>query len=288
MATAAQRKSKQSTISDRYPGHEEAYRLLYLGRLLDEEAVQYLKRNMGWSYHAPCAGHDAIQLALGCTFRHSLDHLFPYYRDMMTCLAGGLSAREIILNGLSRAEDVAGAGRHMSNHFAKPSIHIHNVSSCVSNHAQHAAGLARAIKMYANPSKGLDADLTERARSGIPVVYCSFGESCCSEGYVFEALNGASLLKLPMITVIQDNGYGIGVPKREQTANVDIAENFRGIKDLHIEYCEGADVFDCFRAMDVAREYVEKGKGPAIVYARCVRIHSHSNSDAHEQYRSEE
>ncbi len=271
---------------DRFPGHEEAYRLLFLGRTLDEEAVQYLKRNMGWSYHAPCAGHDAIQLALGCTFRAKVDHLFPYYRDMLTCLAGGMSAEEIILNGLSRAADPAGAGRHMSNHFAKPAIHIHNVSSCVSNHAQHAAGLALAIKKYAAPHKGADATLVKRAKAG-PVVYCSFGESSTSEGYVYEAFNAANLHKLPVIFVMQDNAYGIGVPKREQSANFYTYENFLGFRNVRFEFCDGRSVSDCFRAMNAAREHVEAGLGPACVYAECRRIHSHSNSDAHEQYRSE-
>lgn len=271
----------------RFPGHEQAYRTLFLGRLLDEEAVQYLKRNMGWSYHAPCAGHDAIQLALGCTFRPSHDHLFPYYRDMITCLAGGMNAKEIILNGLSRAEDPAGAGRHMSNHFAKPPIHIHNVSSCVSNHIQHAAGLALAIHKYQSPHDGASKAIVKKAAAK-PVVYCSFGESSTSEGYVYEALNAANLHKLPLITVIQDNGYGIGVPKREQSANHFTYENFTGFGNIHFEFCDGKSVADCFRAMDAAREYVESGKGPAVVYAECRRIHSHSNSDAHEQYRSEE
>jgi 2-oxoisovalerate dehydrogenase E1 component len=102
--------------------------------------------------------------------------MFPYYRDMLTTLAAGITPYEIILNGLSKAGDVAGGGRHMSNHFAKISIGIWSVSSATGNHAQHAAGLGRAVKYY-------DSDA---------VVFCSEGESSCSEGYVFEALNGAS------------------------------------------------------------------------------------------------
>ncbi|MEE8107349.1 MAG: thiamine pyrophosphate-dependent enzyme, partial [Planctomycetota bacterium] len=106
----------------RYPGHAAAYRTLQLGRLLDDEAPNFLRKNLGWSYHAPCAGHDAIQLALGATFRPGTDHLFPYYRDLVTVLAAGLMPFEIVLNGLSRADDPASGGRHMSNHFAKPEL----------------------------------------------------------------------------------------------------------------------------------------------------------------------
>ena len=96
------------------------YALMHLSRVLDDKAPNYLKQGLGWSYHAPCAGHDAIQLALGMTFRPGRDYLFPYYRDLATCVAAGLTAEEVLLNGMSKAADVASGGRHMSNHFAKP------------------------------------------------------------------------------------------------------------------------------------------------------------------------
>jgi 2-oxoisovalerate dehydrogenase E1 component len=248
------------------------YGLMHLARVLDDKAPNYLKQGLGWSYHAPCAGHDAIQLALGMSFRPGRDYLFPYYRDLATCVAAGLTAEEILLNGMSKATDVASGGRHMSNHFAKPEIHIQNVSSCVSNHAQHAAGLGRAIKTY-----GKDA-----------VVFCSVGESSTSEGYFFEAVNGASREKLPVVFVVQDNGYGISVPKHDQTANEYASDNFAGLKNIRIIHCDGLDVFDSFRAMREAVEFVKTGAGCAMVHARCVRIHSHSNSDRHELYRSPE
>jgi 2-oxoisovalerate dehydrogenase E1 component len=248
------------------------YGVMHLGRVLDDKAPNYLKQGLGWSYHAPCAGHDGIQLALGLTFRPGRDYLFPYYRDLTTCLAAGLTAEEILLNGMSKATDVASGGRHMSNHFAKPEIGIQNVSSCVSNHAQHAAGLARAIRHYGKDS----------------IVFCSVGESSTSEGYFFEAVNGASREKTPVVFVIQDNGYGISVPKADQTANLFAADNFSGLLNLKIIRCDGLDVFDSFRAMREAVEFVRSGAGCAMVHAVVVRIHSHSNSDRHELYRTPE
>ncbi|HEY3123797.1 MAG TPA: thiamine pyrophosphate-dependent enzyme [Thermoanaerobaculia bacterium] len=245
---------------------------MHLSRVLDDKAPNYLKQGLGWSYHAPCAGHDAIQLALGMTFRPNRDYLFPYYRDLATCVAAGLTAEEILLNGMSKATDVSSGGRHMSNHFAKPEIGIQNVSSCVANHAQHAAGLARAIKTYGKDS----------------IVFCSVGESSLSEGYFYEAVNGASKEKLPVIFVIQDNGYGISVPKSDQTANPIASDNFSGFLNLRIVHCDGLDVFDSFRAMREAVEFVRGGAGCAMVHATCVRIHSHSNSDRHELYRTPE
>lgn len=246
------------------------YHLLFLGRTLDERAPNYLKQAIGWSYHAPAAGHDGIQLAIGQVFRKNKDHLFPYYRDLQTCVAAGMTAEEIIYNGISRDADVAGGGRHMSNHFAKPAWNIHNVSSCTGNHTLHASGLGRALKTY----KETDA-----------VVISSQGESSVSEGYVYEAINGASNEELPVVFVFQDNGYGISVPKEDQTANRKVAKNFEGFKNLRIIYCNGKDVFDSMNAMEEAVEWAKKEQKPVLVHANCVRIGSHSNSDRHDLYR---
>ncbi|MBP6978844.1 MAG: thiamine pyrophosphate-dependent enzyme [Bacteroidales bacterium] len=247
------------------------FRLMTIGRMLDDRAPNYLKQALGWSYHAPYAGHDGIQLAIGQVFDRRTDHLFPYYRDMLTAISAGLTAEEIILNGLSKKLDIAGGGRHMSNHFAKPEWNIHNVSSCTGNHASQAAGVARAIKYY--------------QQRGVAI--SSQGESSVSEGYVYEAINGASNERLPVIFVIQDNGYGISVPKAEQTANRKVADNFSGFMNLRIIYCNGKDVFDSVNAMTEAKKHVLEHGEPVMVHANCIRIGSHSNSDRHELYRDD-
>lgn len=245
--------------------------LLLLGRALDDRAPNYLRQAIGWSYHAPYAGHDGIQLAIGQLFDRNTDHLFPYYRDMLTTLSAGLTAEEIILNGISKGTDVAGGGRHMSNHFAKPEWNIHSVSSATGNHTLHAVGVARAMKYYKH--KG--------------VSFSSQGESSVSEGYVYEAINGASCEKLPVLFVFQDNGYGISVPKKDQTANRKVANNFTGFKNLKIYHCNGKDIFESMNVLTEAKEWVLANQMPAIVQANCVRIHSHSNSDKHELYRDD-
>lgn len=250
----------------------EWYRLNHLGRRLDEKAAMYLKMAKGWSYHAPFGGHDGIQLALGRIYRAGKDFLFPYYRDLMTCLAAGITVEEIILNGLSKDTDVAGGGRHMSNHFAKQSINIQNVSSCTGNHSQQVTGLARAVRKYKDDA----------------VVYYSSGESACSEGYFWEALNVASLEKLPAVFVVQNNKYGISVPVTEQTANTRISDNYIGFNNFKIFNCDGRNPFDSYKALSNAQQYVVSGQGAAMVHADCDRISSHSNSDPQTLYRSSE
>ena len=164
---------------------EKWFHLLVLGRALDDRAPNYLKQAIGWSYHAPYAGHDGIQLAIGQVFNRQTDHLYPYYRDLLTNLSAGLTAEEIICNGISKANDVTSGGRHMSNHLGKPEWNIHNVSSATGNHTLHAAGTGRAMKKY--HQKG--------------VTFSSQGESSVSEGYVYEAINGASNEQLPVVFV---------------------------------------------------------------------------------------
>ena len=245
--------------------------LMILGRMIDERAPNYLKQALGWSYHAPYAGHDAIQLAIGQVFDKNADHLFPYYRDMLTALSAGLTPEELILNGISKATDIASGGRHMSNHFAKPEWNIHNVSSCTGNHILHAVGVARAMKTYQHQG----------------VAFSSQGESSVSEGYCYEAITGADRELLPCVFIFQDNGYGISVPKSDQTANEHVADNFSGFKNLKIIKCDGKDVFDSINAMITAREHALQKSEPVIVHANCVRIGNHSNSDNHEWYRDE-
>lgn len=250
----------------------EWYRLQHLGRRLDEKAALYLKMAKGWSYHAPFGGHDGIQLALGQVFRPSKDFLFPYYRDFLTSLSAGLTPVEIILNGLSKETDVAGGGRHMSNHFAKPSINLMNVSSCTGNHSLHAVGVAKAIKKF----------------DGDEVAFYSGGESAIAEGYFYEAVHTADTDKAPVVFVLQNNKFGISVPLKEVMANQVVSDNFRGFENLKIIECDGRDAFDSYRALQEAIEWAKGGNGPAMIHAECDRIGSHSNSDKQDNYRPAE
>lgn len=247
------------------------YSLMTLGRAIDEKAPIYLIQSLGWSYHAPYAGHDGIQLAIGQVFEKKVDFFYPYYRDMLSVLSAGMTPEEIIMNGISKADDLSSGGRHMSNHFAKLEWNIETVSSAVASHDVHAVGSARAMVYYGQ--KG--------------VVITSHGESSASEGYVYEAINGASNEGLPVIFVFQDNGYGISVPKKDQTLNRKAADNFKGLKNLRIIHCNGRDVFDSMNAMTEAKAWAIENSAPVIIQANCVRIGAHSNSDKHTLYRDE-
>ncbi|MCF6332562.1 MAG: thiamine pyrophosphate-dependent enzyme [Draconibacterium sp.] len=249
---------------------ENWFRLMTIGRAIDNKAPNYLKQAIGWSYHAPYAGHDGIQLAVGQHFEKNKDHIYLYYREMLTAIAAGMTSEEIILNGISKATDPSSGGRHMSNHFAKPEWNIHSVSSSTGNHTLHAVGTARAIKYYGEKAVAISGQ----------------GESSVSEGYVYEAITGADKEQLPVIFVVQDNGYGISVPKKDQTANRKVANNFSGFKNLRIIHCNGKDVFDSMNAMAEAKRFAIEESKPVFLQANCVRMGAHSNSDDHLLYRS--
>ena len=133
-------------------------------------------------------------------------------------------------------------------------------------------GVARAIDRY----------------DGEEVSFYSSGEASTSEGYFYEALSGACREKLPVVFVLQNNGYGISVPVHEQSGNTNIADNFHGFRNLLVLNCDGTNIFDSWTTMEAATAYARGGSGPVIVHADCVRMGAHSNSDRHELYRSKE
>ncbi|MBR9979129.1 MAG: 2-oxoisovalerate dehydrogenase, partial [Bacteroidetes bacterium] len=247
------------------------YQLMHRGRTLDEKAARYLNTSKGWFHHAPCAGHEGIQLAMGLSVRRGKDFLFPWYRDLMTVLAAGMTVEEIVLNGLSKATDTASGGRHMSNHFAKPAMRIQHVSSRTCGHSLHAVGVARAIRRF----------------DGDELSFYSSGGAATSEGNFYEALSGACREALPVVFVLQNNGYDISYPVHEQHGNNNIANDFHGFRNLLVLHCDGTDIFDSWNAMNEACAYAREEKGPVMVHADCVRIGAHSNPDRHELYRNE-
>ena len=199
---------------------KEWYRLAYLIRTMDDRASKYIRRGMGWSYHARCGGHEGIQIALGKSFRPNNDFLFPYYRDMGTALASGMSPYECFLNGLSRDEDPCSGGRHMSNHFGKPSIGVQNVSSCTGNHTLHGVGRrARAIKYFRQKD----------ARSPSPAQ----GDSSTSRGLLLRGLQRRQPREASgHVSSSRKTATASRVPTAEQTANERIGHNYTGLLNL--------------------------------------------------------
>src|SRR5262249_6009421 len=120
------------------------------------------------------------------------------------------------------------------------------------------------------------------------VTYVSLGEGATSEGEFWESLNTACTKSLPLLFLVEDNGYAISVPVEVQTPGGDIARLVRSFPGLHVDSIDGTDFFASLRAMREAVEYVRARKGPALVHARVIRPYSHSLSDDERLYKPAE
>ena len=250
----------------------EAFRLMYLSRRLDDREI-LLKRQNRIFFQVSGAGHEAIQVAAGLALEAGRDWVYPYYRDRALCLTLGMTAEAMLLQAVGAGSDPSSGGRQMPSHWSSSALHIVSASSPTGTQYLQAAGCAQACRM-----------LDPAARE---VVLVTSGEGATSEGEFWEALNIACLEKLPLVFLVQDNGYAISVPVEEQTAGGSITRLAAGFPDLLTLDVEGTDLVASFNAMRRAVEYARAGGGPALVRATCIRPYSHSLSDDEKLYKTE-
>ena len=249
-----------------------AFRLMYLSRKLDDREI-LLKRQNRIFFQVSAAGHEAVQAAAGLLLRAGSDWVYPYYRDRTLCLALGITAEEMLLQAVGAASDPASGGRQMPSHWGSPRLHIVSASSPTGTQFLQAVGCAEAGRL-------LNSKPDE-------VTLVSAGEGATSEGEFWEALNSACLRKLPVLFLIQDNGYAISVPVEHQTAGGSISALVSGFPHLHVVVVDGLDFPASHRALSGALEYCRSGAGPALVHAHVIRPYSHSLSDDERLYKTE-
>ncbi|MBM3795652.1 MAG: dehydrogenase [Acidobacteria bacterium] len=251
----------------------EAYRLMYLSRRIDDREI-LLKRQNRIFFQVSGAGHEAIQIAAGLALRAGHDWVYPYYRDRALCLTLGMTAEAMLLQAVGAASDPSSGGRQMPSHWSSPELRIVSASSPTGTQYLQACGCAHASRLLG------DAGSPE-------VVLVTSGDGATSEGEFWEALNIACLDRLPVVFLIQDNGYAISVPIEEQTAGGSITALAAGFPGLLRLDTDGTDVAASFEAMRRAVDYCRSGAGPALVRATCIRPYSHSLSDDEKVYKTE-
>jgi len=268
------------------------YRTMFLSRRLDDREIQ-LKRQNKIFFQISSAGHEAVTAAMGLLLRPGVDWVYPYYRDRALCLMLGVTPLEMLLQAVGAKDDPASGGRQMPSHWGHAKWNIVSRSSCTGTQFVQSVGSAEATLYYDNRPKALAQ--AKKASLGRHVhhdrdeiVYVSAGDGATSEGEFWESLNVACAKKLPLLYVIEDNGYAISVPIEVQTAGGSISRLVRSFPGLHVAECDGTDPLESYAVGKEAVEYCRQRRGPALIHAHVIRHYSHSLSDDEKLYKTAE
>ena len=267
------------------------YRLMYLSRKTDDREI-LLKRQQKIFFQISCAGHEALLVAAGMAMRPGYDWFFPYYRDRALALALGQTVTDQLLQAVG-ADDPGSGGRQMPSHWTSKPLHLVSPSSATSTQCLHAVGCAEAGRYFAaHPGavSGVYAEGDYRRFKDVEfqedeVVYTSLGEGSTSQGEFWEALNTASNAKLPVIFLIEDNGYAISTPVETNTPGGNISRLVENFPNFHFSEVDGTDAVASYEAMREAVAYCRARKGPALVHGHVIRPYSHALSDDERWYR---
>jgi 2-oxoisovalerate dehydrogenase E1 component len=268
----------------------EAYRLMYTSRRLDDREIM-LKRQQKIFFQISGAGHEAVTVAAGLAMKSGYDWFFPYYRDRALCLALGATPYEMLLGAVGAADDPSSGGRQMPSHWGFKRLNVVTQSSCTGTQILHAVGCAEASRYYMlhpNAGQKFTGDYREFKDvqfHGDEVTYVSLGDGTSSEGEFWEAMNSAANLRLPVVFLVEDNGYAISVPVEVQTAGGNISRLVSGFPNFHFEEIDGTDPVVSYGALSRAVAHCRAGIGPSFVHAHVIRPYSHSLSDDEKLYR---
>ena len=274
----------------------EIYRLMLLSRRTDDREI-ILKNQQKTFFQISGAGHEALLVAAGLSLRGGYDWFFPYYRDRALCLALGMTVEDQLLASVGAATDPASGGRQMPSHWSDPKLHIVTQSSSTATQCLQAVGCAEAaVYLNRHPEAAEPPPASEGPRldyrrahpltfHGDEVVYVSIGDGSTSQGEFWESISIASNLKLPVLFVVEDNGYAISVPVEVNTPGGSISRLLTQFPNFHIAEIDGTDPIACMHAMEEAVAHCRARKGPALVHGHVTRPYSHSHSDNDKLYR---
>ena len=287
-AKAAATETRPAKTKDRHGLDEKAlvgiYRTMYLSRRIDDKEIQLKGQNKIF-FQISGAGHEAVLAAAALAMKPKYDWFFPYYRDRALMLGLGMTAQEMLWGAVGAEVDPNSHARQMPSHWGHKDLNVPSQSSCTGSQALHAVGAAEA-SYRASISNELKDLVT--GFKGDEVVYMSVGDGTTSEGEWWESLNSACTMKLPVIFVVEDNGYAISTPVEVNTAGGDISKLVTGFPGLFIQKIDGTDPLESYGAFKAAVAYCRERKGPAFIHAKVIRPYSHSLSDDEKLYRIDE
>lgn len=262
----------------------DMYRNSYLSRKLDDAEITMKKQSKAF-FQISGAGHEGILSAVAKVLKPKYDYFIPYYRDRALCTGLGVTAYEMLCQANGNTGDTASHGRQMPAHWGNVKLNIINKSSCTGTQFLQACGTAEAGKFLETIAKdGVDHSLPY---AGDEVVYTSCGDGTTSQGEFWEALTTASVNKLPVMFMVEDNGFAISVPTFVQTPKGSISKTLENFPGLKIYECDGTCPIDSYDTIAKATKHIRSGKGPVLIHAHVTRPYSHSLSDDHSFYRTQ-
>jgi 2-oxoisovalerate dehydrogenase E1 component len=261
----------------------EMFRLIYLSRRLDDAEIN-LKRQQKIFFQISGAGHEAALVGAGMNLEAGYDWFYPYYRDRALVLTVGMTAQEVLAEAVGAADDPNSGGRQMPAHWGHKDLNIVSQSSCTGTQMLQAAGAAEVGRIMSAVEELKDRkDEYEEDE----VVYVSIGDGASSEGEFWEAVGTAATFKLPVLFMVEDNGYAISVPNTEQVHGGSISKACSGFENLFITEYDGCDPVESYGKAKEAVEYIREGNGPALCHAHVIRPYNHSMSDDEKNYKPE-
>jgi len=258
---------------------KEAYKLMSTAKRMAEKYDEE-KEFCSTYVHSTSRGHEAIQLAAGMQLR-STDYAALYYRDESILLGLGMQPHELMMQMMAKKNDPFTGGR---SYYGHPALKregfpiIPHQSSATGMQAIPATGMAHALSYLESQNM---------PKEGAPIVLCSLGDGCVTEGEVAEAFQMAALHQLPIIYLVQDNEWGISATGKEMRSMdaYEYAAGFKGLKRMRVN---GTDFTDSYKGMEKAIAFVRKERKPILVHANCALLGHHTSGVRKEWYRSEE
>jgi 2-oxoisovalerate dehydrogenase E1 component len=259
----------------------EDLRAAQVSRFLDDREIALQKQSRVY-FQISGAGHEALLLALARHLRPAYDWFFPYYRDRALMLGLGVTPTQILQQAVGSAEDPSSGGRQMPCHWGYKWLNVVTQSSATGSQCISAVGCAEAAR-YLSRRRNLPGCKAH----GDELTYVSLGEGATSQGEFWESLNTACTLHLPVLYVVEDNGYAISVPSSDQSP-APISELVRGFRGLEVHKVDGRDYIASRKLAAEALPRVRAGVGPSLIHATVTRPYSHSAADTQSKYRSAE
>ncbi|MEM5565992.1 thiamine pyrophosphate-dependent enzyme [Psychroserpens sp. AS72] len=232
--------------------------------------------------HATSRGHEAIQIALGMQLLPQ-DYAFPYYRDDAMLLSFGLEPYDLMLQLLAKKDDPFSAGR---TYYSHPSLKdddkpkIPHQSSATGMQAIPATGVA--MGMQYKELQGLD----DKTLKDLPFVVCSLGDASVTEGEIAEAFQMAGLKQMPILYLVQDNGWDISANAAETRAQnaFEYAQGFHGLDAISID---GANFIESYEAVEKVINTIRTERRPFLVHAKVPLLNHHTSGVRMEWYRDD-